>query len=178
MLVIGCGIAGCTIALLLAEQGVDILLISTGDAPEVSNSFMAQGGIVFRNKDDESDSLLRNMIGAGAGLVNPAAAQLFVKEGPELVQKLLIEQLQVPFARNTKGDFLLAKEAAHSRSRILYHADETGYAIMQRLLEKVKNHPRISLKIGHTAVDLITNNAHSLTCCGAYVLDHRNVKMQ
>ncbi len=183
VLIIGCGIAGCSAALLLAEQGIDVLMVSAGEDPYISNSSMAQGGIVSLSSDDAPELIYNDLIEAGDGLCNPKAVRFFAEEGPRLAQQLLIEKWQVPFSRDNHGELMYTREAVHSRSRIIYNADETGKAIMQALLQKIAKEPYITLKTGHTAVDLITLSHHSsqktdiyapLTCCGAYVLDHKN----
>jgi L-aspartate oxidase len=45
VLVIGGGIAGSTTALRLAEQGIEVLLVSKGKDYTRSNTYYAQGGI-------------------------------------------------------------------------------------------------------------------------------------
>jgi L-aspartate oxidase len=46
VLIIGCGIAGGTAALQLADSGVPVTRITRAVAPEVSNTLWAQGGII------------------------------------------------------------------------------------------------------------------------------------
>ena len=52
---------------------------------------------------------------------------LLAREGPDLVEKLLVEELQVPFDREG-ADFHWTLEGAHSIPRVLHVKDETGAA--------------------------------------------------
>jgi L-aspartate oxidase len=52
VLVIGCGIAGATAALELAESGLDVAVITRADRAGESNTYWAQGGIIFRGEND------------------------------------------------------------------------------------------------------------------------------
>jgi L-aspartate oxidase len=178
LLVIGTGIAGCTCALEAAKRGLKVILISSAKDPHESNTYYAQGGIIYKGKEDSADLLLRDIIEAGAGLVNEEMASILAKEGPELVEKLLIDELRIPFATSEYG-LDLAREGGHMISRIIHVDDMTGRAISERMLEVVGNHPDIILMSGHTAVDIITPSHHSsnpldvyrdLEAVGAYVL--------
>ena len=48
VLILGCGIAGGTAALELAEAGLDVLIVTRADRLEESNTYWAQGGIIFK----------------------------------------------------------------------------------------------------------------------------------
>jgi L-aspartate oxidase len=55
VLVIGCGIAGGTAALELAESGLKVVVITSADRAEESNTYWAQGGIIFRGEQDSPE---------------------------------------------------------------------------------------------------------------------------
>ncbi len=188
VLIIGCGMAGCIAALELAERGASVCVLGSGKTGMESNSQFAQGGIIFRGADDSEELLKEDILRAGAGLCNPEAVDLLVQWGPKLVQELLIDKYSVPFDRDKNRMLHTTSEGAHSISRIIYHRDQTGKAIMDVLLEAVKNSCRIVFKPNHTAVDLITLSHHSKnltdiyapsTCVGAYVMDnfHRSIEV-
>jgi L-aspartate oxidase len=181
VLVIGCGIAGATAALQLAnDRQRQITLITRADDPSDSNSDYAQGGIVGRGIDDSAELLAEDILAAGAGLSYPPAVSLLAKRGPELLQEVLIGQAELEFDHDDHGELLMALEAAHTRRRILHVGDGTGAAIMQALLRKVNGMSNIQLLTQHTVVDLITFPHHAtdplavyqpLTCHGAYVFN-------
>jgi L-aspartate oxidase len=182
VLVIGSGLAGCAAAWAAAQKGAEVIMITRSPQPEESNTFWAQGGIIFEGKDDSPEKLVGDILTAGAGLSSPEAAWLLSREGPKLVKEILIEQLGVNFDR-APGDpdkWHLTAEAAHSLPRILHHKDQTGSAIERVFLKRVASHPKVKLMPAATAVDLLTVSHHSeepldvykpLTCVGAYVLN-------
>lgn len=181
VLIIGCGIAGCITALELAERGVHVTLLGSGSTGAESNSYAAQGGIIFRGINDSEDLLREDILQAGCGLCNPQAVEQLVQWGPKLVQELLIDKYRIAFDRHQNRTLHITSEGAHSIPRVIYHRDQTGKAIMTALLEAVANSPNLLFKPNHTAVDLITLSHHSktltdiyapLTCVGAYAMDN------
>ena len=187
ILIIGCGMAGCITALELAERGADVCVLGSGKTGMESNSHFAQGGIIFRGAEDSEELLKEDILKAGAGLCNPEAVDLLAQQGPKLVQELLIDKYRIPFDRDKNRMLHTTSEGAHSVSRIIYHRDQTGKAIMDVLLEAVKNSPRIVFRPNHTAVDLITLSHHSKnltdiyvpsTCVGAYVMDNSQCSIE
>ncbi len=182
VLVLGGGIAGGSLAWKAAQMGLKVALVTRGDGPSHSNTYLAQGGIVTLGEDDSPQLLAQDIIKAGAGINNPEAVEVIATEGPRVVDEFLVRILKVPFARKN-GDFLYGKEAAHSRRRILFVGDQTGKAIMEALWKALASHPGIDVYTGQTAVDLITNTHHAEDpleayrrprCLGAYVLDNRS----
>lgn len=181
VLVIGGGIAGACAALRLArDPNRRIILITRETDPHESNSNYAQGGIIHRGEADTPELLAADIINAGAGATNPAAAAILAGEGPELLEDLLIHEGGVHFDHSPDGSLAYTKEAAHSCRRILHVGDGTGKAIIQGLMAAVQNRPNIELLTRATAVDLITYPHHSrnpldtygpVTCYGAYVFD-------
>jgi len=188
VLVIGCGIAGATAALRLATNPQLRVTVVTAEAdPHESNTYYAQGGIIYRGEDDSEDLLREDIHRAGAGLSNPEAVQVLAEEGPPLVRSLLIDELGVPFEREGDHSLERIREAAHSTARILHVADYTGQAIQEKLVQAVRARPNINLLPRHTVVDLLTPSHHSknrlavyepLSCVGAYVLDQSSGRVQ
>jgi L-aspartate oxidase len=182
ILVIGSGLAGCAAAWAAAQRGAKVIMITRSPRPEESNTFWAQGGIIYEGKNDSPEKLVGDILTAGAGLSSPEAAWLLSREGPALVKEILIDQLGVNFDRAPEDpeEWHLTAEAAHSLPRILHHKDQTGSAIESVFLKRVASHPKVKLMPAATAVDLLTASHHSeepldvyrpLTCVGAYVLD-------
>jgi len=169
VLIIGSGIAGLVTALRLAEDRQrQITILTRAEQPEESNSYYAQGGIVSRSDDDSADVLINDILKAGAGLSNPLAVDMLAHQGPELVEKVLIDQANVPFDRDDNGNLIYTLEAAHSKKRILHVSDLTGKAIIISLLKKIKEYSNINLLTAHTAVDLITFPHHALDPLAVY----------
>jgi L-aspartate oxidase len=185
VLIIGTGIAGAAAALKLAQNPKRrIILITREPDPEESNTRYAQGGIIHRGPDDSADQLVADILSAGAGASLPSAARILADEGPELLQKTLIDTAKVEFDHTSDGELDYGKEAAHSKRRILHVGDGTGAAISQGLVAALRRMPNIELLSNATAVDLITYPHHSrnpldtyqpVSCHGTYVFD-RNGK--
>ncbi len=186
LLVIGTGAGGCACALTAARTGMKVVMLTGAAEAGETATDRAQGGIVARPTDDSPKDLEADILAAGNGLCNPAAVRLLAREGPDLVKRLLIDELNVGFSRDTTGELDFAQEAAHSRRRILHVNDATGEAIENRFLEKVKANANITLLAGRTAADLITVPHHAISalkvydeieCLGAYVLDRSDGKI-
>jgi len=79
VLIIGCGVAGCITALELAEKGIQVTLIGSGMTGTESNSHSAQGGIIFRGREDSEELLRGDILQAGCGLCNPQAVEQLVQ---------------------------------------------------------------------------------------------------
>ncbi len=181
VLVIGTGIAGCTAALTLAGAGLEVTMITADREPDGGNTALAQGGIVYQAGENDARALERDMLVAGWKLNSLRAVRHLARKGPEAVRDVLLDTLQVPFAKREDGAWDLIREGGHGEKRILHCADFTGRAIMDCLLAAVRAEPNIRILTGRTAVDLLTTHHHSRVleykyqlvnqCCGAYVFN-------
>jgi L-aspartate oxidase len=169
VLVLGCGVAGSSTALRAAEKGLRVTMLTSAEHPHDCNSYWAQGGIIYKGKDDSPSLLSQDIITAGAGVNNPKAVSKLAVDGPACVDDLLIKLAQVPFDRTKEGQLALCLEASHNRARIIHWRDHTGRAITESLIQTVSSHPNITLVSGITAVELAVA-ADSGRCVGAYVL--------
>ena len=178
VLVIGSGIAGLVAALRAWEEGFKVCIVTKGERPEESNTDHAQGGIIYRGKEDSPELLIKDIINAGAGATNPEAARIIAEYGPRLVEEILINKVKVPFSRTPDGDFDFTEEGAHSVRRIIHADDLTGRAIERSLLKYIDENTDIPIYTSHVAIDLLTLQHHCrdpinvykpLECLGAYV---------
>lgn len=181
VLIIGSGIAGAAAALRLArDPDCRIVMITREQDPTESNTRWAQGGIIHRGNDDDAMTLAKDIITAGAGAADPAIAHIVATEGPERVERLLLNHAAVDFDRDEQGNLAFGQEAAHSRRRILHVGDSTGRSIISAMHAAIRRQPNIEIITNATAVDLITYPHHSrnpldvygpVRCYGAYVFD-------
>ncbi|MEZ4869959.1 MAG: L-aspartate oxidase [Caldilineaceae bacterium] len=180
VLIIGCGVAGCTTALTLADAGVQVTVVTRARAPEDSNTYWAQGGIIYQGVNDSPALLAEDVQRAGADHCYPRAVQLLAEAGPGSVRRLLLERAEVAFDRTADGQLSLALEGGHTLPRIIHAADATGKAIEIGLLNALRTHPNVTLLTGHTAIDLLTPSHQGRNrlavyeprnCVGAYILD-------
>jgi len=188
VLVIGSGLGGLAAAWDAAKHGCEVTLLTRASQPEDSNTYRAQGGIIYRGQGEAPEKLVADILSAGAALSAVAAASLLSQEGPRLVKDILIDELRVPFdpSPDDPGEFDLTSEAGHSIPRIIHYKDQTGFSIERAFFERVQAHPKVKVVANATAVDLLTASHHSveptdvyrpLTCVGAYVLDQKTGKV-
>lgn len=181
VLLIGAGLAGCTAALCLARKGVPVAMLTAGAAEETANSWLAQGGIIYKAGDDDAPELERDILEAGRRHNKTEAVRHLAEEGPGAVDAVLRGMVRVPFDLNADGKPDLTREGGHSTARILHSADHTGRTIMEHMYAAVLAEPNITVLSGYTAIDLLTSHHHTSgmvyryqlenSCCGAFVLN-------
>jgi len=178
-LVIGSGLAGLNFALLVADLGYHVCIV-TKALPEDSSTAWAQGGLAsVMDAQDSFDKHIKDTLIAGAGLCNQTVVEQCVKAGPSVVERL--KQLGVRFDRNASNDnYALGQEGGHTQRRILHVADATGKEIEDAFLKHTRAHPCITLLTQHMGIDFITSHKNDLNkeqpnqCLGAYVFDKQN----
>jgi L-aspartate oxidase len=139
LLVVGSGIAGLYAALLAADAGADVVLLSKGQLRE-SNTWYAQGGIsAVLDEPAPGDTVaahIADTLQAGAGHCNEAAVRLMCTEARRDIAGL--ERFGVRFDPGADGGPALGLEAAHSAPRILHAGgDATGAKVAAALIDAV-----------------------------------------
>jgi L-aspartate oxidase len=158
VVVVGAGLAGLFTALKLAPLPVTV--VSGARLGEGASSLWAQAGIAAALAEGDSpEHHAEDTIRAGAGIVDEKVAELLAREARDRVEDLL--RYGVPFDKDLEGHFMLGREAAHGRNRILHvKGDTAGRAIMAALLAAVRATPSISVIEGFTARDLLLRDGH------------------
>ena len=166
-LVLGGGVAGLRAALELAEEG-EVLILNKGKGLQGSSQY-AQGGVAAAIGDQvDQKAHYQDTLRAGKGMCHEEAAWILVTEGPQRIQELIGWGAMFD---QRGGRFLYAKEAAHSRARVLRaKGDTTGEEIVRALLRQTKRQARITLLDHHFILNLITREG---TCLGALALNER-----
>jgi L-aspartate oxidase len=144
--VVGSGVAGLYAALSAADEA-DVVLLSKGPLSS-STSYLAQGGVAAAvGADDTPDAHAEDTLRAGRGLSRPSAVQVLTAEAPARVAHL--EDIGVTF------DDGLGLEGGHSRRRIVHAGGAaTGERIARVLAQRVRAHPRISVREGERVTGL------------------------
>jgi len=152
--IVGAGIAGLRAALEAAEHRNVIVVCKAGI--QDSNTWKAQGGIAsVLRKDDSFESHIADTLKTGCGLNEPDVVEEVVRQGPELVKQL--QQWGAGFDR-VDGEIDTTLEGGHSHARIIHgHGDETGRAIAEVLIEKVRDTPNIRVIENFFTIDLLTD---------------------
>ncbi len=173
ILIIGSGLAALSQALKIADdfssQKIKITLM-TKDSIKMANSAMAQGGIAaVSDTTDSFESHIQDTMTAGAGLNDIEAVRNVVNQAPERIQDL--KKWGVQFDQD------ITREGGHSARRIFHFEDQTGAEIQRKLLQKVSEHPNITVFENTFAIDLIVNKQADPTfigksqIIGVYALD-------
>jgi L-aspartate oxidase len=165
--VVGSGIAGLYAALLAAESGADVVLLTKGALAD-SNTYFAQGGIsAVLDEPAPGDTVaahIADTLKAGAGHCNPAAVRVLCTEARRDIAGL--GRFGVRFDLDNDGDPALGLEAAHSAPRILHAGgDATGAGIANALICAVlaaQATGRIRL-LGHASVTALLQQGRRVT---------------
>jgi L-aspartate oxidase len=141
---------------------------------------------VFKAEEGDPRLLEKDILTAGHNRNYKTAVRYLCTRGPESVKRILVERLNIPFARSKDDcecEWDLTREGGHGVPRILHCADYTGRAIMDGLVAAVQAHPNITVLTNRTAVDLLTSHHHARDlefryqlnnqCVGAYVFNEQ-----
>src|SRR4051812_5966251 len=182
VVVVGAGLAGLTVALHLASQGQQVVVLAKRNLGEGATAW-AQGGIVgVLGSDDSIESHVRDTQDAGAGIVDEHAARFIAENSAKAVEWLVDNG--VPFSADPDGPLglHLTREGGHAVRRIAHAADATGRAIHESLLAQAQANDLISLRERWIAVDLITSRhlrRDEAPCVyGVYALDIDSRKVE
>lgn len=170
-LVIGSGVAGLSAAISLSRVG-SVIVLNKGKAMEGSSE-SAQGGIAVAISEEDSIGFhLDDTLAAGRGLCREEAVKVMVEEGPERIRDLISWGAEFD---KEGGRFAFAREAAHSRERILRaRGDATGEEIVKTLLREASSFPQISILEHHFTIDLLIGEKG---CMGALVMRETDVEI-
>ncbi|MCL1829377.1 MAG: L-aspartate oxidase [Oscillospiraceae bacterium] len=166
VLIIGSGIAGLYTALNIDEKYNCCIL--TKESVEISNSWLAQGGIAAAVSGDDAPSLhFDDTFLAGAGLCDKEAVSILVEEGPSDIRALV--DMKVPFDQNDDGDFQITREGGHRKNRIVHAGgDATGRETVKALARLVAARRNVAFMSHSFFADLLTGDDGSVA--GAVIL--------
>ncbi|MCP9001452.1 FAD-dependent oxidoreductase [Pseudarthrobacter sp. RMG13] len=139
LIVVGSGIAGLYSALLAADAGAEVVLLTKGALAD-SNTYYAQGGIsAVLDEPAPGDTVaahIADTLKAGAGHCDEEAVRVLCTEARLDIAGL--ERFGVRFDLDGDGDPSLGLEAAHSAPRILHAGgDATGAGVARALIRAV-----------------------------------------
>lgn len=177
-LILGSGIAGLSTAMALSERGIPCTVVTCAQDIKETNTYHAQGGIIYRALNENPQKLSHDILEAGCNVNYRPAVEQLAKLGPKLVKEILVDEVGVPFDRTEEGEFHLTTEGAHSESRVIHRGDHTGQAIETNLLDYLKKKSNVTFLPQTTAVNLLMTSFHpkekshrheSARCFGAFV---------
>ncbi len=157
-LVIGSGIAGLRAAIGAASAGCEVILVCKKNLQD-SNTWKAQGGIAsVLASDDSIVSHVKDTLNTGCGICITDTVEQVVGDGPGLVKELL--DWGAEFDKTPTGSISISFEGGHSHARVAHaHGDNTGRALAQALINKVRQFDNITVIENFFAIDFITNDA-------------------
>jgi L-aspartate oxidase len=116
--VVGAGAAGLYSALVAAEAGASVRLVSSSPLDQ-SASYRAQGGLAAAlGREDSTELHLEDTLAAGRGATRRSVARILCEEAPDRVREL--EERGVPFDTEAEGGLALGLEGGHSRRRVVH----------------------------------------------------------
>lgn len=137
VLVIGCGGAGASAALLAQENGAKVLLVTKlrlGDA----NTVGAQAGTQAADRANDSPAIhYLDTMGGGRFTNVPELVEALVKDAPSVIKWL--ETLGVNWDKEQDGSMHELSGGGASRRRLHSARDYTGLEAMRVLRDEVKN---------------------------------------
>ena len=166
-IIVGTGAAGLYCALNLPKRKKILMLTKQG--ADLSDSFLAQGGICMLRGEDDYEDYFEDTMRAGHYENNKRAVNLMIRSYNDIIRDLLWSN--VDFVRAEDGELAFTREGAHSRPRILFHEDITGKEITQTLLDQVKTKENIEICEYMTMVDIISKDN---ICGGVIAMDAKN----
>lgn len=161
VVIVGTGVAGLFSALNLSDDK-EIIMVTKSDA-ESSDSFLAQGGICVLRDENDYDSYFEDTMKAGHYENREESVDIMIRSSREIIEDLV--GYGVEFEQRD-GEFAYTREGAHSRPRILFHADITGKEITSKLLERVREKRNITIYEYTTMTDIMEENG---SCVGITV---------
>ncbi|MBU4178894.1 MAG: FAD-dependent oxidoreductase, partial [Actinobacteria bacterium] len=164
VLVVGSGVAGLSTALRLSGFA-DVILVTKSEL-QASSTMHAQGGIAaVIDKHDSCESHIEDTLVAGAGLCDPEATEVLVREGPDRVLELL-EEYHARFD-TSEGNLDLAKEGGHTHARVVHaRGDATGSEVEGALGRALRGEPGANVMEHTFLVDILLAGG---SCVGAIV---------
>jgi L-aspartate oxidase len=152
LLVLGSGVAGLSAALHARAAGRSVLVLTKGELSHSATRF-AQGGVAAALGEPDSPELhFRDTVVAGAGLCDPAAVDVLVREGPDRVRELAEMGAQFD---DHEGRWLLAREGGHSLARVVHSGGDATGAEIERALVAATRASGCEVREGWFALSLL-----------------------
>ncbi|MDO4941429.1 MAG: L-aspartate oxidase [Lachnospiraceae bacterium] len=163
VIIVGTGAAGLFCALHLPKS-MDVLMITKDDA-ELSDSYLAQGGISTLRDKEDYESYYEDTMKAGHYENKAESVEIMIKSSPKIIRELI--GYGVDFDKNGE-EIAFTREGGHSKFRIMHHKDITGKEITSKLYERVKECKNITILEYTMMIDVIEDHGG---CCGIVVYE-------
>jgi L-aspartate oxidase len=164
VVIVGSGIAGLSTALQITRHSSLRVILVTKDVVAAGSTMWAQGGIAAAlGSEDSPDEHYLDTIVAGAGVCDPDAVRVLVREGPPAVRDLA--EMGAQFDRTQDGGMSLTREGGHHRDRIAHAGgDATGAEIERALVARVLDASAVEVIEHALVLDLLRDGDDAV--CG------------
>lgn len=162
ILIVGSGCSGLYCALQL-PRNIKITIITKSDV-ELSDSYLAQGGMCMLKEEGDYDSYFQDTMRAGHYENDTTSVDIMIRSSRDVVDDLI--ECGVDFQRDEQGRLAYTREGGHSKNRIVFHKDITGREITSKLLDKVRRLSNVEI-YEHTALLDIVSSGNA--CLGAVI---------
>lgn len=162
ILIVGSGCSGLYCALQL-PRNIKITIITKSEV-ELSDSYLAQGGMCMLKEEGDYDSYFQDTMRAGHYENDTTSVDIMIRSSRDVVDDLI--ECGVDFQRDEQGRLAYTREGGHSKNRIVFHKDITGREITSKLLDKVRRLSNVEI-YEHTALLDIVSSGNA--CLGAVI---------
>ena len=192
VVIVGTGVGGLFSALSLPRDQ-KIIMITKSDL-ESSDSFLAQGGICMLHDKDDYDSYFEDTMKAGHYENRKESVDLMIRSSREIIHDLIgygvdFQKQETDESGNEAADnggekaeiqdiYAFTREGAHSRPRILFHADITGKEITSKLLAQIVFSVWISNSFPSLSCAMIPLHSSFSTMISVIVVYSSNVTLE
>ena len=161
VVIVGAGLAGLYTALNIEEHRSCAILAK--EEIDISNSWLAQGGIAAAVSSDDAPGLhFEDTLIAGAYLCDTEAVRVLVDEAPGEIKRLVSRG--VPFDLDEMGELSITREGGHRRNRILHAGgDATGRETVMALSHIVAKRANITFCAHTCFYDIILGDDGAVT---------------
>lgn len=165
-LIIGSGLAGLYSANYASKFGKVAILSKT--TSEVSNSYLAQGGIAaVTDESDSTEEHFTDTVEAGRKLCNSEAVKVLVEEARARIEEIIAQGMEFDCV---DGKLALGREGGHKKRRVLHAGgDATGKKLVDFFTNLVINNSKIDFLENTLVYKLMMDNG---TCRGAYAYNY------
>ena len=170
VIIVGTGVAGLNCAINLPED--KSVLVICKKTPDMSDSYLAQGGICCMVNDDDFEGYFEDTMRAGHYENNPKTVECMIKNSPQIIADLT--KIGVRFERKADGSYDYTREGGHSRNRICFHEDCTGKEITTNLMKKARSKKNVIIVPYMTMLDIICKDNE---CYGIVAKDGKTGKL-
>ena len=165
-IIIGSGIAGLNAASAF-DESKNVLIICKDNSWDC-NTFYAQGGVAVSVDEDDVKDHIEDTISAGEGLCDLNAVEILCSDGRAEVDDLISRGME--FDKDSDGNILYTKEAAHSKNRIIHAGgDATGRELHHFLMRENKH----QLLYHTTVTELLVEDG---ICHGVRILNDKKCR--